>query len=92
MTIEQSTNQEEFEKLLHEKTGMTRAEAHALDWAHPDRDAHRAAIHAVADRRGDRSRQHTEAWEPVSDQFYELADDILYYDATTREVSQQSSS
>jgi hypothetical protein len=81
MTIEQGADCKEFEALLREKTGMTRAEADVLDRDDPEWEAYHQTLYAEVEARPDKP----EAWEPVRDRFYELADEILAYDAATRE-------
>jgi hypothetical protein len=85
MTIEQRTGLEEFNAILREKTGMTRCEARALDRDSVEAEAYYQTLDALSEERASRSRDHTEAWEPIRDRFYELADEILTHKATSRE-------
>jgi hypothetical protein len=88
MTIEQNAGLEEFEALLHERTGMTRREGWALEEGSPEEKAFRRALHDLAEERAhdpDGPDPASQAWEPVRDRFDELAGEILAHVATTRE-------
>jgi len=84
MSIEQRADIKDFEALVREKTGMTRAESEVLDQDDPEREAYRQTRMDLcgADRDCHYDR---EAWEPVSDQFHAVAGEILSHRATTRE-------
>jgi hypothetical protein len=83
MMIEQQADLEGFQAIIHEKTGMTRAEIDALDRESPEWEAYSQTRRQCIE--DDCSQQRKEAWEPVRDGFYELADEILEYEATSRE-------
>lgn len=87
MFVQQGTDVEEFEKYLQRKAGMSRAEADRLDRHSPEYAAyHRILDECIYDRRGEGSDHYdSEAWEPVSDRFYDIANEILSYRASTRE-------
>jgi hypothetical protein len=85
MTIEQTAHHEVFEARLREKTGMTRAEAYALDRDSPEFEAYHQTLYAEAKGRGRDNDPASQAWEPVRDRFDELVGDILAHDAATRE-------
>jgi hypothetical protein len=85
MSIEQQADLMGFNALLHKKTGLTRGEAHAFDRESPEWQAYRQIMMSCAKEERDPHFYDEQAWEPVRDRFYELAEEILSYEATTRE-------
>jgi hypothetical protein len=86
MTIKQTADLDAFNEFLEQEAGMSRDEAYCLDRDSPELEAYREILHRCASA-VDRPRRsyESEAWEPVKDRFYELAEDILSYEASTRE-------
>jgi hypothetical protein len=84
MMLEQGADHKEFEALLREKTGLTRAEAYALDRDSRDWNAWHRTLYTMASGRAVPNPA-SQAWAPVRDRFYELADEILAYEAVTLE-------
>ena len=86
MTIEQAADLEAFEEFLEQEAGMSRDEAYCLERDSPELKAYNETLHRcvrAVDRPGRSYKRET--WEPVRDRFYELAEDILSYEASTRE-------
>jgi hypothetical protein len=84
MSIEQHADVTACNALLHKKTGLTQAEARVLDKDSPEWHAYRQKLESCSG--GDDPHFYDEeTWEPVRDRFYELAEEILSFEATTRE-------
>jgi hypothetical protein len=83
MSIEQRADQLSFDEVLHKKTGMTREEARELECGSPEWQAYSVALRSC--HKESPPLYDEETWEPVRDRFYEVAEEILSYDATTRE-------
>jgi hypothetical protein len=84
MFVQQEEDLQEFNERLQRETGMSRAEANRLTSGSPELAAYCQILHECA---GDREFKHydREAWEPISDRFYAVAEEILSYRASTRE-------
>jgi hypothetical protein len=79
MTIEQRAHLEEFNAMVREKT------AYSLDRDSPEWKAYRQTLLQCFENNCHGPDHASEPWEPVSDRFYELADEILFHDAVSGE-------
>jgi hypothetical protein len=84
MFVQQDADLEELNEHLRRKTGRSRAEADRLARDSPELAAYREILMNECEGR-ERHHYDPDAWEPVSDRFYAVAEEILSYRASTRQ-------